>query len=84
MHCDVYKSLKKDGMYLFVPHGSDTADLPEALLDLIGELGHVLDVDLADRQKLGRSQPEDVITGIHDNGFYLQMPPGKNEPDWLQ
>lgn len=93
--CTVYKSLKKNQTYVFVPQSSDTADLPEALNGLLGTLEKVLDVEINENSTLARAKPCDVIQNIQQHGFYLQMPPGKEQasidpftetgsPDWLQ
>jgi len=77
--CSVFKSPKKQEMYLYVDRKTDTNDLPEALLALFGEPGHVLDMVLTPDKKLARVDAQRVLDDIADKGFYLQMPPGKED-----
>ena len=43
----------------------------------MGEFQWVMAIDLAERKALAAARPEDVIEGIRRQGFYLQLPPGK-------
>ena len=90
--CTVYKSLRKDQTYVYVPQSSDLADLPEALQGLLGELEKVLDLQLSAEQRLARADPVLVLQCIREQGYFVQMPPGKelgqmaeaNSPVYLQ
>ncbi len=73
--CSVYRSPKKDGMYLYVPKENPFERVPEQLLQTFGTPGHVIDLDLTADRKLARVSAPDVIQGILQNGYYLQMPP---------
>ena len=93
MHCSVYKSLRKAQTYVYVPFRSDLADLPEALQGLLGELEKVLDVALDSKRKLARVDASEVMRCIDEQGFFVQMPPGKDDamglhepdlPGWMQ
>jgi len=75
IHCSVYRSPKKEGMYLFVPKQDPFAKVPEQLLQTFGEPGHVLDLELTPERKLARANARDVLNGLAENGYYLQMPP---------
>lgn len=75
LHCSVYRSPKKEGMYLYVPKQNSFERVPEALLQTFGIPGHVMDLELTPDRKLARVNAPDVINGITTNGYYLQMPP---------
>ncbi len=75
LQCSVYRSPKKEGMYLYVPKQDPFERVPEELLQTFGTPGHVLDLDLVPDRKLARVNALDVINGILHNGYYLQMPP---------
>ena len=73
--CSVYRSPKKDGMYLYVPKQNPFEKVPADLLQTFGEPGHVMDLELTPDRKLARVKAPDVINGLSEKGYYLQMPP---------
>lgn len=75
LQCSVYRSPKKEGMYLYVPKENPFEQVPETLLQTFGTPGHVMDLELTPERKLARASAPDVINGILQNGYYLQMPP---------
>lgn len=75
MLCSVYRSPRKEGMYLYVPKQNPFAKVPEVLLQTFGEPGHVMDLELTPERRLARANAPDVINGLRENGYYLQMPP---------
>ncbi len=75
----VYKSLKRDEMYLYVTKGSDVQKLPEALLQVFGTPQHVMDVPLKPGRDLAHISGEKLRAEIARTGFYLQMPPQKED-----
>ena len=75
--CPIYRSPKKEGMYLYVPKSSGFEDVPEPLLKQMGTPGHVMDLLLTPDRKLARVDVIDVLQGLAEKGFYLQMPPGE-------
>ncbi len=77
--CSVFKSSRKAEMYVYVDRKVGTAELPEALLKVFGEPTHVLDMVLTEDKALARASAPEVLAKIEEQGFYLQMPPGKEE-----
>ena len=75
LSCSVYRSPKKEGMYLYVPKENPFERVPEELLKTFGVPGHVMDLDLTPDRKLARASAPDVLQGLRQNGYYLQMPP---------
>ena len=73
--CSVYRSPKKDGMYVYVPKNEGVDNLPEALLAQMGTPGHVMDLLLTPERTLARVNVIEVMQAIAEQGFYLQMPP---------
>ena len=73
--CPVYRSDKKEGMYMYVPKQDPFENVPEALLQTFGTPGHVMDLLLTPERTLARVDVRQVIQGIQQNGYYLQMPP---------
>ena len=77
--CSVFKSLKKKEMYIYVDRKDGADALPESLRSLFGHPEHVLDMILTPEKTLARVDAQKVLDEIADKGFYLQMPPGKDE-----
>lgn len=75
MKCAIYKGIKKDDTYLFVEHKDDFSRVSESLLRVLGPLNMVMQLDLTTDTRLARVNANDVIKQLHDNGFYLQLPP---------
>lgn len=75
--CEVFKSSRKDEMYLYVDKRQGLADVPEQLLETFGKPVPVFTMLLTADKKLSRVNAEDVVLGIKEQGFYLQMPPPK-------
>ena len=73
--CDIYKSNKKDGMYLYVAQSEGLTRVPASLLERIGQLTHVMSLPLSGDKKLALADVEKVMGDIQEQGFYLQMPP---------
>ncbi|XOZ34296.1 YcgL domain-containing protein [Halomonadaceae bacterium KBTZ08] len=71
----IYRSSKREGMYVFVPRETDPATLPSTLITHFGQPVHAMDLVLTPERKLARASAADVIQAIRDQGFYLQMPP---------
>ena len=75
LFCSVYKSSKKNEMYLYVDRKNGIDGLPDTLKGIFGEPTHVLDLILTPEKKLARVDAAKVLSEIALNGFYLQMPP---------
>ncbi len=73
--CQVYRSPRKEEMYLYVDKANGLQDVPEALLGQFGEPEEVMTILLAPERKLARADVSEVLEKIEQQGFYLQMPP---------
>ena len=73
--CWIYKSPKKDEMYLYVNKQDCFDDVPEALLSRFGQPVFVMELELSPLRKLAREDSKTVINNLQQQGFYLQMPP---------
>ncbi len=71
----IYRSPKKDEMYLYLPAKDDFAALDEDFMRVFGEPEFVMMIDLTKREKLARVDINRVKQGLVDNGYYLQLPP---------
>ena len=75
----IYKSSKTDELYVYVDKKDGWQRVPDALSDKFGQRKHVVDMLLTPEKNLARAKAEDVLAAIDKQGFYLQMPPAKEE-----
>ncbi|WP_325167614.1 YcgL domain-containing protein [Zooshikella ganghwensis] len=75
----VYKSSRKDETYLYVKKQDGLNKIPESLLTVFGEPQPVMTLVLHSEKKLARVTADQVLDAITEQGFYLQMPPPKEE-----
>nr|WP_067288495.1 YcgL domain-containing protein [Marinobacterium profundum] len=77
--CSIYKSSRKDEMYLYVEKRELLTRVPEALLTMFGTPVHLMDMPVKPGRKLARIDVEKMLAGIVEKGYYLQMPPPKED-----
>lgn len=73
--CAIYKSLKKTDNYLYVEKQGDFSKVPAPLLQLLGTLEWVMDIDISPDRKLARADAAQVCRQLEEQGYYLQLPP---------
>ncbi|MCX4186244.1 YcgL domain-containing protein [Methylophaga sp. OBS4] len=72
----IYKSLKKDGLYLYLAKKDDFSEVPQPLYDSMGnEPQFVMELDLSPDRSLAREDVNLVINNLKTRGFHVQMPP---------
>jgi uncharacterized protein YcgL (UPF0745 family) len=76
MFCQVYRSSRRQEMYLYVDKAEGLERIPEALLQRFGEPEAVMLVHLDGKRQLARADAGEVVREIREQGYYLQMPPG--------
>ena len=74
LECAVYKSLKKDETYVFIPTTTPLSELPEELLKVLGQTELVMTLNLTPEKKMARGTATEVLKNIEKQGFHLQMP----------
>jgi uncharacterized protein YcgL (UPF0745 family) len=73
--CWIYRSSRKDEMYLYLA-AEDTFDqVPDVLLQRFGRPQLVMQLDLTPGRRLARAETAAVIAALREQGFFLQMPP---------
>ncbi|MCW8876643.1 MAG: YcgL domain-containing protein [Kangiellaceae bacterium] len=75
MLASVYRSNKKDEMYLYLVKKDDFSCVPEPLLKAFGQPQFAMQLNLAKRDKLSRVNINDVKQHLEQEGYFLQMPP---------
>ena len=80
VHTWIYRSSRKEEMYLYLKEKDGFNEVPKALMDMFGQPSLVIGLELSAQRKLAREDSEQVIKSLNEQGFFLQMPP-KLEPD---
>ena len=75
----VYKSPRREEMYLYVDKARDLAELPESLMAKFGEPQEVMLLPLSGERKLARVDTATVLASIDDKGYFLQLPPSPGD-----
>ncbi len=75
--CDIYKSSKDEGMYIYVKFGKALEAVPESLKSKLGTPKKIMSLELTPEKKLARAESQKVMLSIEEQGFYLQMPPSQ-------
>ncbi len=75
----IYKSPKKTEAYLYTIKSQPVDELPEALLEVFGKPELVMDMLLTEDKKLARVEASKVLESLETQGYYLQMPPPKED-----
>ncbi|WP_374090657.1 YcgL domain-containing protein [Methylomicrobium lacus] len=84
MQCFIYKSLKKQDVYLYLKDQDDFTCLPEALQDSLGRMEFVFSLEITPERKLANADPVSVLNSLSKQGFFLQLPPVLSAPATLQ
>ena len=71
----VFRSTRREGLYLIVDRGRGLADVPEALLKTFGRADPSVVFLLSPDRSMARAHAPAVLEAIASQGFYLQMPP---------
>ena len=89
MICDIYRSSKRDEMYLYVARPaqqqceSDAQDekinpfenVPESMQNAFGRATFVMQLELTQERKLARVSTMRVLDALQTQGYFVQMPP---------
>ena len=71
-------------MYLYLARKDGFEVVPESLLNLMGQVVLVMELDLHPGRKLARADVAQVMAGLAERGFHLQLPPvhPHRDADW--
>ncbi|MGY6274266.1 YcgL domain-containing protein [Methylomonas sp. MgM2] len=75
MLCFIYKSSKKDELYLYLDKKDDFSAIPEDLFKSLGRLQFVMELQLSPQRKLAREDVSKVMASLENRGFFVQLPP---------
>ncbi|NHW03307.1 YcgL domain-containing protein [Stutzerimonas degradans] len=77
--CSIYKSLRKNGMYLYVDKRDALARVPERLLAAFGTPQLAFELVLTPERQLAREDIGKVLANLETQGYHLQMPPAEDD-----
>lgn len=73
--CQIYRSSKREELYLFVPERDRFEQIPASLMAGFGRPVFVMELELTPERRLARSDVREVMRLMAEQGYYLQMPP---------
>ncbi|WP_111643268.1 YcgL domain-containing protein [Marinimicrobium alkaliphilum] len=79
--CQVYRSPKNEGMYLYVNKDDGLSKVPESLLARFGKPQSAMLLLVTPDKKLARVNAERLLACLDDPGYYLQLPPAPDGSD---
>jgi uncharacterized protein len=72
----IYKSSRKDELYLYLAKKDDFSAVPQALYDSMGkEPIFVMDIELTEQRTLAREDINTVRKNLETLGYHVQIPP---------
>ena len=76
MNTYIYKSSRKDELYLYIEQKDDFSKVPQELYNSMGkEPIFVMQICLSPMKSLAREDIIKVIENIEKQGYHVQMPP---------
>ena len=77
--CSIYRSPRKNEMYLYVLKSDALERVPVELLSAFGKPQHAFDLVLTPERTLAREDIHAVLANLEKQGYHLQMPPAEDE-----
>lgn len=72
---DIYRSSKKEGLYLYVEKDKDLDELPRAVMEQFGVPERAMTIFMSEDKKLANAEAKEVLQAIEEKGLYIQLPP---------
>lgn len=79
--CQIYRSPKHEGMYLYVNKDDGLSKVPASLLERFGTPQSAMLLLVTPEKKLARVSAERLRACLEDPGYYLQLPPAPDAAD---
>lgn len=77
--CSIYRSSKRNEMYLYVLKTDALERVPESLMAGFGKATHAFDLVLSPERTLAREDIHKVLANLDSQGYHLQMPPAEDD-----
>lgn len=71
----IYRSPRKQELYLFLAAKDDFEKVPDPVMKAFGAPEFVFELELSPERRLARSDVNEVMRSLIEQGFYVQMPP---------
>ncbi|MGD2083086.1 MAG: YcgL domain-containing protein [Chromatiales bacterium] len=78
LSCWIYKSLRREEMYLYLASENGFDCVPAVLRERFGPPVFVMELELHPGRRLAREDARQVIRSLRTAGFHLQLPPRPN------
>lgn len=75
----IYRSSKKEELYLFLAKEDDFECVPPEVMKAFGAPHKAMELEVTPKMKMARSKPAEVLANLKERGFHLQMPPPTHE-----
>tara|TARA_B100001059_G_C17703387_1_gene511352 strand:+ start:655 stop:948 length:294 start_codon:yes stop_codon:yes gene_type:complete len=77
--CSIYKSSRKNEMYLYVLKSDELKRVPETLMAAFGTPTLAFSMVLTPERALAREDINEVLANLDKQGYHLQMPPPEDD-----
>lgn len=77
--CSIYRSTRKNEMYLYVLKSDELSRVPEPLLAAFGPPTLAFSMVLTPERTLAREDIHKVLENLETQGYHLQMPPPEDD-----
>jgi uncharacterized protein YcgL (UPF0745 family) len=71
----VYRGSRREGVYLYLPGEGAFGEVPAPLLEAMGKLELVMELELYPGRTMARETAETVMRNVRVKGYHLQLPP---------
>ena len=71
----VFRSARREGLYLYLRDDCCFEDLPKAVREAFGRPEKALELQLHPERRLARVDVNEVLAALDEHGFFVQLPP---------
>jgi HAD superfamily hydrolase (TIGR01484 family) len=71
--CAIYRGYKKSDSYLYVENKDDFSRVPEKLLEMLGKLEFIMELELHPKMSLAQANTQEVMGMLKEKGYFLQL-----------
>jgi uncharacterized protein YcgL (UPF0745 family) len=71
--CAIYGGCKKSDSYLYVENKDDFSRVPKKLLEMLGKLEFIMELELHPKISLAQANTQEVMGMLKEKGYFLQL-----------